>query len=307
MLEKILFIYFFQPFAQYRNPLTFYYAQSYPLPPKTTIVGMLQRITNRYYDDEYWNLKISVHGGFESRFWNLQQLITAQKIYFAKIGNSAFIHFSEEENKIPLPLYGSKTKMAAKAYRGGLTHQEELFNGHVYMFIKGKEDLLEEIYKAVWKLPTTVLRLGRSEDIIFIREVLWISNSDEVTVEERLIEDTLMLPFPTYIRLKGDNNTEIGLRKESLRRFPIYTIPVCQSFCVIPRSRRGKLYSVTKATHLYELLSADFEQRRRDVYFETVIWTGFNAILEFEKPTKALFIKIRDDLRFWIINEFGWL
>ncbi len=36
---------------------------------------MLQNATNRYYDPEFWKLKISVHGGFESIFWNYQQLI----------------------------------------------------------------------------------------------------------------------------------------------------------------------------------------------------------------------------------------
>lgn len=296
MAEEILFTYFFQPFAQYRNPLTFYYAQSYPLPPKTTIIGMLQRITKRYYDDEFWDLKISIHGGFESRFWNLQQLITAKKIQFKKVGDRAFIHFSGD---LLLPLYGPKTKMAVKAYRGGLTHQEELFNGHIYIFMKGKKELLEEIYNAISK-PINILRLGRSEDVIFAREVLWINDSSKVIIEERTVEDTLMLHFPTYIRLRSDSDTEIKLRKESLHRFPTYMIPVRQYFYIRDQG-------TVKVTHLYELLSANFQRRKRDVYFETVLWTSFNAILEFEKPTKVLFIKIRDNLKFWIIDDFGWL
>ena len=43
----------FLPFAQYRNPFTFFYAQTFPLPPKSTIVGMLQNLTGEYFDNKY--------------------------------------------------------------------------------------------------------------------------------------------------------------------------------------------------------------------------------------------------------------
>jgi CRISPR-associated protein Cas5t len=58
MSEKTLFVEIFQPFAQYRNPFTFYYAQSYPLPPKSTIIGMLQNATDRYYDPTPGQVKL---------------------------------------------------------------------------------------------------------------------------------------------------------------------------------------------------------------------------------------------------------
>ena len=47
--DKIFLMEIFQPFAQYRNPFTFYYAQTYPLPPKSTIIGMLQNAQNDWY------------------------------------------------------------------------------------------------------------------------------------------------------------------------------------------------------------------------------------------------------------------
>jgi len=70
MEETILFVEIFQPFAQYRNPFTFYYAQTYPLPPKSTIIGMLQNACNDWYgnnqEKDWEGLKVSIHGGFES-------------------------------------------------------------------------------------------------------------------------------------------------------------------------------------------------------------------------------------------------
>ena len=90
---KTLYIEIFQPYAQYRNPFTFYYAQSYPLPPKATIVGMLQNAVGDWYGFNEWygegdksdnglkknkwwdNLRISVHSLFARSVWNYHQLI----------------------------------------------------------------------------------------------------------------------------------------------------------------------------------------------------------------------------------------
>ncbi|MEM3374260.1 MAG: CRISPR-associated protein Cas5, partial [Candidatus Woesearchaeota archaeon] len=79
MSEQTIYLEIFQPFAQYRNPFTFYYAQSFPLPPKSTVIGMLQNACDDWYGhknlEEWKNLKVSIHGGCESIFWNYQQLI----------------------------------------------------------------------------------------------------------------------------------------------------------------------------------------------------------------------------------------
>ena len=73
MVERTLFLEIFQPFTQYRNPFTFYYAQTPPLSPKSTIIGMLQNAVegwygSRFYIEKWWELKISIHGRFESVF-----------------------------------------------------------------------------------------------------------------------------------------------------------------------------------------------------------------------------------------------
>ena len=134
MNEKILFIEIFQPFAQYRNPFTFYYAQTYPLPPKSTIMGMLQNACNDWYGDSdetgWQDLKISIHGGFESNFWNYQNLIK---------GETNLDKNMKLENQ-GLPLYSE----GIKAQRSPI-FQQELFNGHLYVFVEGETSLIERI------------------------------------------------------------------------------------------------------------------------------------------------------------------
>ena len=306
--EKILFIYFFQPFAQYRNPFTFYYAQSYPLPPKTTIIGLLQNITRRYFDETLWNLKVSVHGGFESRFWDFQQLIGTEKLFIAEYGGRVYLHADFDGKK--LPVYGTLTRLIAKAYRRGATRQEILFNGHIFVFIRGEAELLEKIYNTL-KNPPQVLRLGRSEDIVFIRDLRWVS-SDTAKVKIVKVKESIELAFPTYIRLSD----ELKLKGRSLHRFATFMVPIHQKFYahrIIKRRRKKNMgeTSIKSVRSLAELFSFPFKMRCRDISFATVIWTGFNAVLEFDEPTDVLFISIKNRgigmLRFRIIEEFGWL
>lgn len=87
---------------------------------------MLQNATGKYYDEDFWNLKVSVHGGFESVFWNYQNLI---------------------KGDISLAMYRGKIVLwnqGLPLYSGGLksqrtpVYQQELFNGHLYIFHSGR-------------------------------------------------------------------------------------------------------------------------------------------------------------------------
>jgi len=145
--QRMLYIEIFQPSAQYRNPFTFYYAQSYPLPPKSTIIGMLQNAVDDWYGNRYginrwWDdLKISVHGGFESFFWNYQQLIKGYP-EIAKINNNIVLWDFEKK----APLYGD----GKKAQRTPV-YQQELFNGHLFIFLRGDNELIDKIKKSLEK------------------------------------------------------------------------------------------------------------------------------------------------------------
>lgn len=261
MTEKMLYIEIFQPFAQYRNPFTFYYAQTYPLPPKSTIIGMLQYATDRYYDSEFWNLSVSIHGGFESVFWNYQQLIKGD----IEISNLRIMN----QNK---PLYNEGIKS-----RRSPVHQQELFNGHVYLFIKGKEDIINEIHSSIEK-PKKVISLGRSEDVAFIRKV-----SENFEVKEGTARKSIWLRYPTYIK------REVPIRNQ---KYPVYSIPVFVEFRNSEVPVRNKA-EITKGTE-------------RVVKFQTVIYTGFDYVLKLSKPIRYEEF-VCHDKEFRIISDFGWL
>ena len=272
MTEKTLYIEIFQPFAQYRNPFTFYYAQSYPLPPRSTIIGMLQNACNKYYNPKFWKLKVSIHGGFESIFWNYQQLIKG----YIEIDRN----FKVTNQKKPLYNEGIKSQRTP-------VYQQELFNGHLYIFLRGEEDIIEEI-KSSLERPKKILSIGRSEDVAYIRKV-----SDDLKIKKKVAKKSLWLMYPTYIRRKIKENTRE--RKEfpiKNQKYPVYSIPILVRFCNngVPVENKAE---ITKETE-------------REVKFETVIYTGYDYILKFSESISYEEFGI-EGKRFRIISGFGWL
>ncbi|MCZ7399047.1 MAG: type I-B CRISPR-associated protein Cas5b [Candidatus Methanoperedens sp.] len=269
MSEKIILIEIFQPFAQYRNPFTFYYAQTYPLPPKSTVIGMLQNAVGDWYGNElgienWWNLKVSVHGGFENAFWNYQSLIKGE----IKFENQRIINQN-------LPLYGEgQTSQRTPVY------QQELFNGHLYIFIKGEGNLIEKIKEALNK-PAKVLYLGRSEDVVFIRNV------KETVARKINVEGDIKLKYPTYLLQK---NFSIKNQK-----YPVYSIPLKVIFENNRQNVKHKS-EITKSTE-------------RKPEFEPIIYTGYDhsIILNENSHIDVEFYTIKDDEKIRIIYPFGWL
>jgi len=252
MAEKTLLIELFQPFAQYRNPFTFYYAQTYPLPPKSTIIGMLQNALNDWYGhnrgvEEWWNLRVSVHGGFESVFWNYQQLIKATKtgISIVRFGGKPALW---NQN---LPLYG----FPMTSQRSPVL-QQELFNGWLYILLRGDGDFLHEI-KASLEKPEKVLSLGRSEDVVFLRRVEFVNGKEKMARE-------IAIKYPTYVDVPVET-----LRK---KEYPTYSIPIRVVF-----KNKGK-----PVKHKAEIGTETF----RDVEFKSVVYVGAWTFLKFEDKVK---------------------
>lgn len=275
MPEKTLLIELFQPFAQYRNPFTFYYAQTYPLPPKSTVIGMLQNALNDRYGhnkgvDEWWNLKVSVHGGFETVFWNYQQLIKATKtgISLVKFRGRPTLW---NQN---LPLYD----FPITSQRSPVL-QQELFNGWLYILIRGDKDFLGEIKEALER-PQKVLSLGRSEDVVFLKRAEFIKGKDKEARE-------IAIKHPTYVRVPIDM-----LRK---KEYPTYSIPVRVVF-----KNNGN-----PVKHKAEINAETF----RDIKFESVIYVGAWTFLKFENKAK-LEEYLLGDIRLKVVADekaSGWL
>jgi len=284
MAEKTLYIELFQPFAQYRNPFTFYYAQTYPLPPKSTVIGMLQNATNNYYEERFWGLQISIHGGFEAVFWNYQQLIKGE-ITISKAG-LLNRHDGNPLGKIWHPLYSPNIKAQRTP-----VYQQELFNGHLFIFVRGGEDIIEEIKESLEK-PKKVLSLGRSEDVVFLKSKPTILEDKEIKPENKQVKKTLWLTYPTYIKLNNKNKEGVEGFPIKNKKFPVYSIPVKVLF-------KNNCYTIKNKAELSK-------NTKRKVEFETVIHTGHDYVIYLKKEISVEIYKIGGET-FKIPTEYGWL
>jgi len=257
MAEKTLLIELFQPFAQYRNPFTFYYAQTYPLPPKSTIIGMLQNALDDWYGqreglEKWWSLKVSVHGGFESVFWNYQQLIKGEislvRFYGRPILWNQWTTKKEKGKVNQGPVYPNHDLSLKRS--PAPVSQQELFNGWLYILLRHEnEGFLEKIKNALER-PRKVLSLGRSEDVIFIRNVRFI-NESEVKPDDAI---ELGIIYPTYVYVKSPFDMLERLE------YPTYYLPVKVIF------KNGE----KPVGHKVEINERTF----RDVEFKPVIHVG---------------------------------
>jgi CRISPR-associated protein Cas5t len=239
---------------------------------------MLQNACDDWYGnkklEEWWNLKVSVHGGFESVFWNYQSLIKGE------LGvNVDGVWINRNDGKLRgnmwLPLYGEGI-----ASQRTPVYQQELFNGHLYIFIRGDKEMIDCIKNSL-EHPKKVLSLGRSEDIIFIEK----ENVKEIEpIEIKSVEETIWLTFPTYII------DEIKLKN---KKYPVYTIPIK----VVFKNEKGYI------KHKSEI----FKDTEQHVDFKVVLYTRSDYVIYLNDKLFVEEFKIDDKIKFKIVNPYGWL
>ena len=70
---KILKLKLFQETACYKKPFAFKVAETYPLPPYSTVIGMCHKVIGAK-PGEFYPMNVSVQGEYESIFSNYQNL-----------------------------------------------------------------------------------------------------------------------------------------------------------------------------------------------------------------------------------------
>ena len=241
--SKTFFLYIFQPFAHYRNPFTWNHPRTLPLPPRSTVVGMLQRLTGDYYGskkyhEEWRNLEIMILGRFSTKFNNYSRLYKGDEFWFSK--TMRLIAHSRKGWKIINGPSGFSADPNPQ-------YIEELFNQRLLIFLRGNEGLIGEIHETLKSGKFPNLYLGRAEDIAFIRgfgylnevkaqitEIIgigkrygyWILDKNEL-LEQIRKGFTYFLPIHSEFRIESENRppknrSELFYRRKSLVRFNVW-------------------------------------------------------------------------------------
>lgn len=153
-----------QNLVNYRFPTSFQLKETYPLPPYSTVIGMVHNTCNY---TEYKPMKISVQGKYHSK---VNDLATR---YEFKNGMT----FDATRHQIKVGEYGISR---------GVSNVELLSDVELVIHIVPEdENLIEEIFNA-FKAPHEYISLGRREDLVVVDEVKIVEISEERIKDENL-------------------------------------------------------------------------------------------------------------------------
>ncbi len=142
---KILKLKLFQETACYKKPFAFKVAETYPLPPYSTIIGMFHKILGAG-PNEYHPMDISVQGEYESIFSNYQNLRT----------------FKEKDVVTAMP-----------------RNVHQLLNVNLVIHMQSDDETVDKIYQNIVHGKET-FTLGRNEDLVRVDEVKMITETKKV-------------------------------------------------------------------------------------------------------------------------------
>ena len=169
---KALRLDLFQETACYKKPFALKISETYPLPPYSTVNGMLHKLLDA---KEYIPMNISIQGDYESIVNNYQTT------YFYK---------KKEVTTMPM-------------------NQHMLLNIKLIIHVNADDEILEKIYQSILNLDDH-LSLGRREDLVRIDNVRFVE-IEEYEVEEDNEEDydenllsIYNLKMPIYIPKEKD-------------------------------------------------------------------------------------------------------
>ncbi len=190
-----------QNLANYRKPLNYQIKESYPLPPYSTIIGMIHKACGF---TEYHPMKISIQGNTNRSISDI----------YTKYSFSKGAKFEEGRHTLRIPSK-NKTYGVIKGIGNIELIQDIDLTIHIYPI---NEDEISFIYEKLLK-PDTYLALGRHEDLIDIQEVKIVECIEEDMVDTK---KTIYVPM----ELVNEGKTIYSLPKEfyideetGLRRF----------------------------------------------------------------------------------------
>lgn len=185
--KKAVRLELYQNLVNYKKPTSFQLKESYPLPPPSTVIGMVHFACGF---TEYKDMDVSIQGNFASKVYDLYT-----RYEFAGAT------FENDRHQLKLKSEDGKTYGATR----GISTIELLIDVNLVLHIcPDNQDLIEEIYNS-FKNPSEYISLGRREDTIVIKSV------EIVDIKEREIEDieTLDKKMHYYIPLEYIKNEEV--------------------------------------------------------------------------------------------------
>ncbi len=173
-----------QTLASYRKPSSMQIKESYPLPPYSTVIGMIHNACGFL---EYVDMNVSIQGSYNSKVNELYTRYEFKPGFYDKTRHSIEVTSKE----------GKSTGLTAGPANVELLTKVEL----IIHIVPKQEEKIEEIYEGL-KKPKEYLSLGRREDLLVIEKV------EKVDIEETILDKDCKLEQDAYVPLDCINAQE---------------------------------------------------------------------------------------------------
>lgn len=207
IMVKAIRLQCFQSLANYRKPSSFIIKETYPLPPYSTVLGMIHAACGF---TEFHPMKLSIQGTNNG---------TISELY-TRYSFSAGAKYEEERHQIRIDdgeSYG--------VFKG-VSNVELVCDNHMVIHIVPGNDDFDIVYQSL-KNPPTYLSLGRYEDLLDIERVDIVNLTE---AEEVVAKNNIYIPVSSQTSfgeslIKNNGTTiytltkEYELTKQGLRRW----------------------------------------------------------------------------------------
>lgn len=243
-MRKAIRLKLFQESANYRKPSSFLIKESYPLPPYSTVIGMIHAACGF---KEYHPMQISIQGKNGSEISDLQTLYTF----------NPDTKYESGRHNVKVPTDTGEYHGVTSGPRSIMVLTDVELCIHV---CPENDDDFDTIYNGLCN-PVSYMSLGRYEDTVRVDDVSVVELAD--TIEDDVISSYHMYLPLDYIKT---NNAQISGTVYSLpKRFTIKTVDSGRK-----RITQRFWEEIIKARHLpVDRYIADDIMDNANVYFDT--------------------------------------
>ena len=202
IMEKAIRIQCFQNLVNYRKPSSLIIKETYPLPPYSTVLGMIHAACGY---DTFHPMKISIQGtnqGTVSELYTRYSFSSGAK--YEEGRHQLCVHDKED--------YG--------IFRG-IANVELICENHLVIHVIPNEEDFDTVYKSLTN-PPRYLSLGRYEDLVDIERVDIVNIHMDEQVD---VKRDIFIPVDSDVEVGNCRATIYNLTKDILHQ-----IAICQIF-----------------------------------------------------------------------------
>lgn len=196
--KKAVRLKLYQSTANYKKPTSFQLKESYPLPPYSTIIGMVHNLCNY---EEYKDMEISIQGKYHSKV------------------NDLYTRY-EFKNGMTYDLSRHQIKVGEYGVSRGISTVELLVDVELLVHIIPKDQSLVKEIEHAFLYPREYPSLGRREDLVIIKEVKIVDVYNEKLEEDFVLTQDVAAYIPLHL-LENESiileGPEFGIRNRGTR------------------------------------------------------------------------------------------